>query len=214
MYKKFMFVGVMAAAVALPYLVSSSSDWWKAASARFGQGKAGEGNAGALPAELHAATVTTGAAVGAAKPLPIEGYGAVDLAEVIQFDGSPSWVMSRWPRVIAGLAEVDLQGYRVPLVTGTAQDDLAGSLTYYFDKNQRIARISFHGTTGDPRKIIQLVTSRYSFLPTRTDDPALSLYQVQWNGKATSELRIRTARVLRADQPHSRYEVDLAMKRP
>jgi hypothetical protein len=37
---------------------------------------------------------------------------------------------------------------------------------------------------------------------------------VKWNGKPTSELRIRTARVLRAAAPHARYQVELAMKRP
>jgi uncharacterized protein DUF6690 len=136
------------------------------------------------------------------------------LGEVLQFNGTPSWVMARWPRVTASLAELDLQGYRVPLVTGTGEDDLAGSLTYYFDKEQHVAYINFHGTTGDPRKLVSLVMSRYSFVRQSTDDPSLALYQVKWNGKPLSELRIRTARVLRADQPHARYEVDLAMKRP
>ena len=122
--------------------------------------------------------------------------------------------MARWPRVTSGLAELDLQGYRVPLVTGTAEDDLAGSLTYYFDKNQHVAFINFKGTTGNPRKLISLVMSRYRFLPQKTDDPGLALYQVKWNGQPQSELRIRTARVVRANQPHARYEIDLAMKRP
>ena len=81
-----------------------------------------------------------------AKPAPLEGVTARDLGEVIRFDGSPEWVMARWPRVTAGLANLDLQGYRVPLVSGTAQDDLAGSLTYYFDRNQQVAahRLSRH----------------------------------------------------------------------
>ena len=49
------------------------------------------------------------------------------------------------------LAELDVQGYRVPLVTGTSRDDLAGSLTYYFDKTHHVTHIHFRGTTGDPQ---------------------------------------------------------------
>jgi hypothetical protein len=37
---------------------------------------------------------------------------------------------------------------------------------------------------------------------------------VKWNGKPISELRVQTARVLRADQRNLSYKVDLAMKRP
>jgi len=122
--------------------------------------------------------------------------------------------MQRWERVSAGLADIDLQGYRVPLVTGTADDDLAGSLTYYFDKQQKVQRITFHGTSGNPRKLVTLLTGRYGFLRQSTDDPSLYLYQVKWNGKPTSELRIKPARVVRADAPHSRFEIELAMKRP
>jgi len=56
-------------------------------------------------------------------------------------------VISRWPRVSAGLAELQLQGYRVPLVSGTTANDLAGALTYYFNSRQQVQRITFQGTT-------------------------------------------------------------------
>jgi hypothetical protein len=220
MFKRLLFLLVMMAVVGLPYLATSSSNWLSS----FGLGSSGSAanaKASATGTQGGSQTAAGLARDGATKtdPFgkptgPIEGFSAHDLGEVLQFGGTPAWVMTRWPRVTAGLAELDLQGYRVPLVTGTAQDDLAGSLTYYFDKNQRIEFINFHGTTGDPRKLIALVTSRYSFLRQTTGDPGLTLYQVKWNGKALSELRVRPARVLRADQPYARYEVDLAMKRP
>ena len=140
--------------------------------------------------------------------------GSIDPAEILRFDITTGWVMSRWERVSAGLADIDLQGYRVPLVTGTSHDDLAGSLTYYFDKQQQVQRITFHGTTGNPHKLVALVTGRYNFLRQVTSDPSLYLYQVKWNGKPQSELRIKTARVVRADTPHNRYQIDLAMRRP
>ena len=100
--------------------------------------------------------------------VPIEGYGTYDLGEVINFGATPSWIMTRWPRVTVGLAELDMQGYRVPLVTGTKYDDLAGSLTYYFDQDQRVKLIHFRGTTGDPRNSWPLScrnTSSFRSLP-------------------------------------------------
>lgn len=219
MFKRLIFLLIMMAAVGLPYLATSSSDWLSSwgigSSGAAANGKpstaAGKGEAQTTIANFGGATKTDpfGRPTG-----PIEGFSAHDLGEVLQFESTPAWVMARWPRVTAGLAELDLQGYRVPLVTGTGQDDLAGSLTYYFDKNQRIEFINFHGTTGDPRKLIALVTSRYSFLRQQTQDPSLLLYQYKWNGKALSELRVRPARVVRANQPHARFEVELAMKRP
>jgi hypothetical protein len=220
MLKRFLFFTVMVGMVGLPYLASTGGEWWNSISSRFSSG-GGE----TKPAAKGAPTGGTAPAFAAVDrktpivdatvaPRQLEGSAAQDLGQVLQFDGTPEWVMARWPRVTAGLAELDLQGYRVPLVSGTSQDDLAGSLTYYFDKNQRMARIVFHGTTGDPRKLIGLVTSRYSFVQQQTNDPSLSLFQVKWNGKPLSELRIRPARVVRADQPHARFEIDLAMKRP
>jgi len=217
MIKRAFFLVSMVGLVGMPYVMSTSSQWWNSVSSKF-QGAPADGQGAhnqmpniTLPAQRqhHIAPV-----IGHGHPGPIEGHGVRELSEVLQFEGSPAWVMARWPRVTAGLAELDLQGYRVPLVTGTGEGDLAGSLTYYFDRSQRVARIDFQGTTGDPRKLIALVTDRYKFLPQASNDPSLLLYQVKWNGKPQSELRIRPARVVRADQPFARYEIDLAMKRP
>jgi hypothetical protein len=138
----------------------------------------------------------------------------LDLGEILNFDVTPVWVMARWPRVSAGLAELDLQGYRVSLVTGTTEHDLAGSLTYYFDKKQQAERIGFHGTTGDPRPLVTLVTGRYRLRRRTTKDPSLWLYQSTWNGKLRSELRIRPARVVRANVPRSRFEIEMMLERP
>ena len=43
------------------------------------------------------------------------------LDEVLRFDLTPDWILHRWPRVSTGLAQLDLQGYRVPLVSGTRE---------------------------------------------------------------------------------------------
>lgn len=215
MLKRFFFVSVMMAAVGVPYVLASSSNWWSSFKSRFSS-PAQPAPATAAPIGTAAPSFGGGAPAFAVKPtnVPPEGVGTVDLTEVLNFNATPSWVMSRWPRVTTGLSEVELQGYRVPLITGTGEDDLAGSLTYYFEPDQRVKLIHFRGTTGNPRKLVGLLTSRYRFIQQPTDDPALLLYQIKWNGKPTSELRIRTARVLRAAQPNARYQVELAMKRP
>jgi hypothetical protein len=136
------------------------------------------------------------------------------LAEVLRFDVTVEWVMQRWPRVSTGLPYVQLQGYRVPLVTGGSVADVAGSLTYYFNAQQQVQRITFHGTTGDPRVLVGLLTSRYRFTRRLTNDPGVVRYEaVNADMKPTGTLKIRSAQVVRADQPFTRFEVDLVMDR-
>lgn len=149
-------------------------------------------------------------------PLPgLEGAPVHDLAEVLRFDVSPGWVVARWPRVSTGLAQLQLQGYRVPLVTGTARDDLAGALTYYFNPRQEMQRLTFHGTTGDARKLVHLVTTRYGLARRLTNDPGMFLYERQAaNGEAKSFLWIRPAAVVKANDPLGRLEVALLLERP
>ena len=82
-----------------------------------------------------------------------------------------------------------MQGYRVPLVTGTTDADVAGSLTYYFNQKQRVERITFFGTTGDTPRLVAFLESQYGFKREKTAEPNLYVYQVKsWTwGKATSE---------------------------
>ena len=159
--------------------------------------------------------------VDAAPPQPVllkpslEGFPTFDFAEVFRFDVTPGWIMSRWSRVSAGLATLQLQGYRVPLVTGTAEDDLAGSLTYYFNSAQQVQRITFSGTTGDTRKLVHFIMGRYGFARRVTNDPSLFLYEIpEPRGLAKNILQIRPARVLTTGQPYQRFEVELAIERP
>jgi hypothetical protein len=223
MFKRFFFLTVMMGAAGVPYVLSTSAEWWAAAKSRFASRAQPAGApvpdaaSGSFAAPAHGGQASTfGSPTFATTPtkLPIEGAGTYDLAEIFNFNATPAWVIARWPRVTAGLSDPELEGYRVPLITGTAEDDLAGSLTYYFDTDGRVKLIHFRGATGNPRKIVGLVTSHYQFKQQPTDDPSLALYQIKWNGKPTSELRVRTARILRADQPHGRYQIELAMKRP
>ena len=149
----------------------------------------------------------------AAKGLPQpSGAPKEDLAAVLRFDISPEWVTQRWPRVSTVLAEQELEGLRVPLVTGTQIDDLTGSLTYYFDRQRRVQRISFHGHTGDERKLMALVTTQFGM----RSEPTLGagIYVARWNARPMSVVRITYAPVIRAQSPHDRLQVALEINRP
>lgn len=202
MFSRSWFALMLAGSVGLPYLYCAT----------FGSAK---------PAHTSALSAIMPRASGSDAP-PLPGGGELlaqaptkdDLADVFRWEITTSWVLGHWPRVSAGLSEVDLQGYRVPLVTGTATDDLAGSLTYYFNKRQRVQRITFFGTTGDSRRLVALLATRFAFVRELNDDPSLFLYRVREGRKVVSELRIKPAHVLRSDEPYSRFDVSLIIERP
>jgi len=142
----------------------------------------------------------------------IAGAPVGDLGEVIRFDITPSWVTGRWPRVTTTLSEVGMEGFRVPLVTGTRVDDLAGSLTYYFDHQHRLQRLTFEGFTGDDRRLTALATQVYGL----QREPTLNagMYLARWNGVPTSVLRISRSAVVSATSPHAQLQVFLELNRP
>ena len=210
---------ILCAAVGIPYL---SNEWGKPSqwfSSRSGSSDATAANDPAAssnggPTGIANLSGTGSPVFGGVTPGESDaprGVPLVGLEECLRFDVSAAWILGRWPRVTAGLPDQDLQGYRVPLVTGTQEDDLAGSLTYYFTKRQRCQRITFQGTTGDARKLIAYLTGRYGFKQQTSNDPNLYLYQIRWNGSPLSEMHIRPARIVRSNEPLARFEVLLAM---
>lgn len=216
-FKWVLAAGVLAGAAAGPWGISAAPQWWsaltggntgkpshaptEAALVQPGPSAPGSPGAGAAPAEAD----------GAAQTNP----PSFPLAEVFRFDMSIREVMARWPRVSTGLAELQLQGYRVTLVTGTAETDLAGSLTYYFNPHQQVQRITFQGTTGDGRELVRLLAARYGFQRRLTNDPGLFVYQAPVpDAKGQSVLRMKLAPMLTADRPHQRFDVWLTIERP
>jgi hypothetical protein len=148
-----------------------------------------------------------------AKLPPVDGSQPIRFEEVFRLDVNSAWLMARWPRVSTGLAELNLHGYRVPLVTGKREDDIAGALTYYYDKDQVIQKMTFRGVTGDPRRLVHFATTQYQLEREIVDDPALQVYRTKGMGKRASELTVRPARVIRADAPRERFDVDLVLHR-
>lgn len=204
MFSRTWFAMMLFGSIGLPYLFSSSLGSLKKGNS--------EGSTEVTSAAPSPGEGGTGAKLPSGPTLPSPTFD--DLGQVFRWDVSSAWVLGRWPRVSAGLAEVELQGYRVPLVTGTSPDDLAGSLTYYFNRNQRVQRMTFFGTTGDSRRLVGLMAARFGFKRELTDDPSLFLYRIRDGKKVTSELRIEPAHVIRADTPHRRFDIALWIERP
>jgi len=145
---------------------------------------------------------------------PLEGAPRMSLHDVFRFDISQQWVYQRWARKSTALAELGLHGIRVPLVTGTQLQDLAGSLTYYFSESGVLERITFTGRTGDATQLVMLMTRRYGLQPQQTVVVGGQLYQERYEEHIFSELRIRPAPVLWANSPHDSFAAELELQRP
>jgi hypothetical protein len=148
-----------------------------------------------------------------ASPAPLEGTPRLSLEQVLRFDLTKEWVYRNWARKSTGLADAELFGIRVPLVTGTGVADLAGSLTYYFDAQGQVQHIAFRGRTGDTTRLVAFVTNNYKFQ--RAAAPAgEQLYQVATKSGIQSELRTRPESVLWTTAPHGSFAVALELARP
>ncbi len=136
----------------------------------------------------------------------------VMLEEALRFDVTSPWVLSRWSRVSTQLSTIEMQGLRVPLVTGASANDLAGALTYYFDQSDHLKQISFRGTTGDPSRLVYWLQTQHGFRPQRAS-PGIRRFVVRYNGDEISELEIHPAAVINNNAPLSRYDIYLTMRR-
>ena len=202
----------LAAAVALPVVYFTASDYWK------GGPQAAKSPAGAAAAARPETPPAGGAPAAATPPAGgtlLEPAPNQNLGDLLRFNLTPDWIVHRWPRVSAGLGNLQLQGYRVPLVTGTAESDLAGALTYYFNAQQQLQRITFSGTTGDARRLVGLLSAQFHLTRRLTNDPGLMVYEaVRPGNQPASALRIRSAAVLKASEPRRRFNVELVLERP
>jgi hypothetical protein len=119
---------------------------------------------------------------------PPEGQPVSDFGEIFRFDVIPKWIITRWGTVNRNLAGSEFEAFRVPVVTGKQPSDLSGALTYYFDANDVVQRISFLGSTYDEKRLVEFMTNKYQL----KKEPALGpdLYGVRWSGKMRSALVI------------------------
>lgn len=147
-----------------------------------------------------------------ALPTSITGGKIRDIREILRFDITPDWVISRFSRVTTILAETSLEGLRVPIVTGVRADDIAGSLTYYFDGRGKLQRVTIHGFTGNPEPLIGMMTKHYGLQST----PALEagVFTKSWNGMPIHFLRLTHSPVVYSDAVHRKYTVFLELNEP
>ncbi|MHC2067017.1 DUF6690 family protein [Bremerella sp. T1] len=198
-----------------PSVRETANSYWNKATDLWPSGEAapaasidGEGKPQTANSGLSAPTNV--AAKGNSGPTSAPVFQQLD--HVINFHANPRWVMDTWPRVSTTLSDTQLEGMRVPLVSGSRIDDIAGSLTYYFDKDKVLQRITFHGSTGDERRLVAMLTQHYKFESEPT--VAGSLYMVKWNGDPVSVLRVEPAPVINQNLPHARLKIDLEINRP
>jgi hypothetical protein len=131
--------------------------------------------------------------------------------QALRFDVTKDWVYRSWDRKTVGPTDLGLFSVRVPFVSGTQNASLAGSLTYYFNLNDKVEHISFHGRTGDPSRLIQFLTKTYGLSPAPAPVGEY-LYQVADRHGVQSELRTREESVSTA--ANRSYAVTLELARP
>ena len=149
---------------------------------------------------------------GGQESLPIAGAPVSDFSELFRFDATPQWVTSRWARVTAFPTPEGWQAMRVPVVTGTQVDDLAGSLTFYFDSLHQVQRITFKGSTGDVQRLVAWSTSTAGLK--RETTLAAELYTRRWSGRATAVLAIQNHPVMRSSDSLHRFDLLLELNPP
>jgi len=199
-----LFVGVLVACVVVPYvlldehLADSVRGVWNRV-----RGKVEEEKDGLLDRFDHAAYSP---ASGASAKGPI-----VTIEQAFRFDLTPQWVSSQWPRVSTVLGEPEQLGMRVALVTGTRPDDVAGSLTYYFDQHHQLQRITFEGLTRDPRRLLAATVTPYNLKSLPTTGAAH--YIAGDPDDPTSEVFVEHLPVLTANPEAPRAEVSVDLRR-
>lgn len=209
----------------LPYALSSKSSIRETLSAPLNAFNKTSGEKKAEPpADANAAHASDPAAQQATEPQKPKAAAPqpraagevpfVPFEQALNWRVTPAWVLGTWPRVTTTLPELDVQGYRVSLVSGTGETDVAGSLTYYFDGKQQLQRLTFQGSTGDARRLVTYLMSQHRFQRRMAEDPSTFLYQVEQDGRALSECKIKAASIVRAGAPLSRFETSLEMRRP
>lgn len=196
-----LFCGVLVASVVVPYVLVNDQ---LAGTAR-AQWQRLVGTV--RPAEKDAAenplAKLAGAALASAAGPPIE--------QALRFDLSPQWVASQWPRVMTVAGGVDELGMRVAWVSGTRGDDVAGSLTYYFDRHHQLARITFAGLTADPKRLMAAVVGPYGLKSQPTTQAAH--YVAGDPQQPTSEVIVRHLPVLTSAGAGPRAEISLNLSR-
>ncbi len=214
---------LLAASVAVPYVATNAPQWTQqvrqaSATAPAPPQPAAAVPHAAAPATFPAASGAPAATQVAAPAPPVHVQTTPDpaysLAEVLRFDITKDWVYQRWDRKSTALADLDLFGVRVPLVSGTQVHDIAGSLTYFFGADGRVKRISFRGRTGDTTQLAMLLHQRFGLQAVPSVIAGQQVLQQRKGDDVISELRTQTAPILWSSSPHESFSVEFELQDP
>ena len=147
-------------------------------------------------------------------PAPLAGPVGVSLEQALDWNVTRNWVYRNWARKSTGLADPALFGVRVPVVTGAGMTDLAGTLTYYFDRGGLLQRIRLEGKTADTSRLVHLATTRFAMQARRPLSPGDQLFQAVDGQRLRGELRTRPEGTLWATSPHTSFDVRMEVTRP
>ncbi|MDO4575188.1 MAG: hypothetical protein Q4D98_08245 [Planctomycetia bacterium] len=140
----------------------------------------------------------------------VTGPPVNNFLEIFDFNVNPDWVTARWSYVTT-VGPLNTRGFRVPLCTGTSKSDLVGNLTYYFDRNLDVEKITFEGYTGDLDRLI--LTLRYFHMEKRmTADPNVLLYEsptLANNYKSYMKSYFRTTSI--TENPNQRFWITMEL---
>jgi hypothetical protein len=193
--------GVLAAAVGVPYLLLDDN----VAKTAKTQWQRITGKPAAAKEEKSATGGEQRPAVLASSP------PAVTIEEAFRFDVQPSWVVSRFASVSTVAGDPKQLGMRVPLVTGTRPDDVAGSLTYYFNQHHELQRLTFTGQSADARRLLATVVTRNGLRSLPTTDAA---HYVGGNPKKpTSEVVVKYLPLIESDGNRPRTDIAIDLRR-
>ena len=126
----------------------------------------------------------------------------------LRFDVTPEWVTHHFDRVTV-LPTMGGEGMRVALISGTRRQDLAGSLTYYFDREKVVQRIAMEVETGDAKPVTEFVTKHF-----KLEEVAQGVYANQFNRVVISGMVVERPSVIQRNQPHTGQVVCLELNRP
>lgn len=206
-----LFLLVLGAAIVVPYVMfddglskTARTEWQRF----FGGGNA------------TAATSADGGGVGgwfqsSPPPLPVDQgplLPAVGLEDALRMNISSVWVTTHWPRVTTVVGATDEMGLRVAYSSGTQPTDIAGSLTYYFDQQHQLQRITFAGMTGDESRVITHLMNTFGLRPQPTI--AAGLYQAPAGTGKVSQAQVNHLPVVRTAATNARAELAIELIRP
>jgi uncharacterized protein DUF6690 len=194
--------GVLLAAVVVPYVLLDEN-LAKNARAAYGQ-LFGSDDPKGENSHLSEPQSVAGRPPAIATPTP-------PIEQIFRFDITPQWVTSHWTRVSTVAGGPQQLGMRVALVSGTRPDDVAGSLTYYFNEHHGLERVTLIGLTADPRRLLAAVVTPYGLKSQPTTDAAR--YIAGDPRRPTSEVIVRHLPLVAASSNAPRAEVAVDLRR-